>query len=101
MLSLILDSITASGESAISSASVGGKVRVGRAVVALLVSFNNSITAFGSDLKEVDRSAVSGLEASSIVRLNSSELIQLASRDGNRGREDKPLSSFFARRRVS
>jgi hypothetical protein len=101
LFTLILDSITASGESAVSSASVGSEVRVSWTIVALLVSFNDSITALSGNFEEVDWSAISGLEATSIVSLDSSELIQLAARDGNGGGEDEPLSSLFTRRRVS
>jgi len=92
LFSLVLNSIAASWESAVSSASVGGEVRVGWSSITLFVSFNNTITAFGSNFKEVDWSAVSGLEASVVVREDTSELRQLASRNGDWVGKDEPVS---------
>jgi len=98
LFTLVLDTITASWESAVSSTSVGCEVGVGGSSVAFFVSFNNTISAFGSDFKEVDWSSVSGLEASGVVALNTSELGQLAGRDWHRGGEDEPVGIFTARR---
>lgn len=97
MFTLVLNSITASWKSAVSSASVGSEVGVGWSVVAFFVSFNDSVSAFGAHFEEVDGSSVSGLEASGIVGLNTSELGQLAGRDWHRSGEDEPLSIFGAR----
>jgi len=95
LFTLVLNTITASWESAVSSACVRSEVRVGRSSIALLISFNNSITAFGSDFKEVDGSSVSCLQAACIVGDDSSELGQLAGRNWNWVGKDKPISVFI------
>jgi hypothetical protein len=96
LLSLILDSITASWESAVSSAGIRSEVRVGWSSVAFLISLNNTITALGSDFEEVDWSAVSGLETSVVVGQDASELSQLAGRNRDWVGEDEPVSIFRA-----
>lgn len=96
MFSLVLDSITTSWKSAVSSASVGGEVRVGWSSVTFLIAFNDTITTFGGDFEEVDWSAVSGLEASVVVGQNASELGQLASGNWDWVGEDEPVSVFRA-----
>lgn len=78
LLPLILDSITASGETAVSSAGIWCKVGVGRSVITLLISFDDCIATFGSDLEEFNRSSISCLKTSCVVGESSSELSQLA-----------------------
>jgi len=58
---LILDTITTESSSAGSSASVGCEVRVEWSVVALLITFDNSVTTNGGHLEELDVSAISWL----------------------------------------
>lgn len=96
MFTLVLNTITASWHSAVSSASIGCEVGVGWSSIAFFVSFNDTISAFGGDLEEVHGSAISGLEASVVVRENASELGQLATRNWNWVGEDKPVSVFRA-----
>jgi hypothetical protein len=101
LFTLVLNSISASGHSAVSSASVGSKVAVGRAIIALFISFNHSITTLSIELQEVDWSAISWLKASSVASENSSELTELAGRNGLRGGEDKPIVVLTARRSIA
>jgi hypothetical protein len=96
LFALVLDSITASWHAAVSSASVGGEVGVGWSSIAFLISFDNTITAFGGDLEEVHRSAISGLEATIVVGENTSELSQLATRDCDRVGENEPVGVLRA-----
>jgi len=81
LLASILNTIATTREKTVASASVGSIVGVGRAIITLLISFSDAITALGVDFQVRNRSAISGLEASSIVAHHFRKLAQLASAD--------------------
>jgi len=63
LLTFILNTITTSWETTISSARVRSKVRVHGSIVTFLVSFNQSITANGVELEIGNWAVVASLEA--------------------------------------